>query len=1303
MVQSSVAITGVAADQTISGLDFRPNTGQLYTIGYNDSTGQARLYTVDLTTGVATAVGAAAVTLAPGMGRVSFDFNPTVDRIRVTGSNGANFRLHPVTGAIAATDSNLAFSATDINVSTTASIGAVAYTNSFPGTGTTTLFNYDANLNVLTTQNPPNAGTLNTVGSIGPGFIGLTTSSDLDIYFDPATRTNTAYLVRNDSSTASTTLYTVNLTNGSATSVCTLDTGVVVQYIAVQTKGVETAPLTGSLVYAVTANNNLISFDSENPSQLQSIVQVTGIVAGQVLCGLDFRPATGALYGLAYNATTGNAQIYTINPTTGVATAVSDAPVSLGTGLGSIGFDFNPVVDRIRVTGSNGSNFRINPITGAIASTDSTLNFAGGDVNQGNGSIGASAYTNSFLGTTATTLFNIAQGLSVLTTQNPPNNGVLNTVGTLGIQLDTTDRSFDLDILYDQTTQSNVAFLAANALGSNTDVLYQVNLTTGAATAVGSIGLGVRVKSIAVGLDSLPTPQDTTGVDLALTASVTPTNYVQYENVTYTITVTNMGTDTAHNVTVSAGLPNGVVYTSSTVSQGEYNLFFERFDVGTLAPGQSATLTLVLFPLVTDSSIVNFFQVMSADEDDTDSTPGNDTDNTPNEDDEALVTIIGPPQPPQGGTDADLSLFASVDSSNYNVYENVTYHLILVNNGPDAADSITVSAELPDGFVYAGDSIMGAGNAQYNLFFERWEIDYLEAGDTARLDLTLFPLADTSDAVTFFQVLTSGQDDPDSTPGNDTDNTPNEDDEALITIIGPPQPPQGGTDADLSLFASVDSSNYNVYENVTYHLILVNNGPDAADSITVSAELPDGFVYAGDSIMGAGNAQYNLFFERWEIDYLEAGDTARLDLTLFPLADTSDAVTFFQVLTSGQDDPDSTPGNDTDNTPNEDDEALITIFGQGEPPLVGGDSSDLSLSVTVDSSNYRAFKNVTYHVVVTNSGPDNADNISVSAELPEGFAYTSASTNSGQYNFVLGTWNLDLLANGDSAFMDYVVFPLVDTAAIVSYFQILTSDQDDSDSTPGNGANNTANEDDEVVVTILGAPQPPQGGTTADLSLFADIDSTDYNIFEDVTYHLYLVNNGPDAAAGITVSAGLPEGFAFTGDTTTVGQYDPFTGIWNVGYLANGDTAHLALTVFPLADSSDVTAYFEVITSDQDDPNSTPGNGDNDEDDQVTVTITPDFNGTEPVENRFGQGIYGDAVLYPVPATNFVSLRVNSLEAQESAVIYIFNQTGGLVRTQATTVVKGINVWTFEVSPLSAGVYFVKLPGASQALQFIKL
>ena len=137
----NVAVSGIAAGQSINGLDFRPNTGQLYALGYNQTSGEARLYTIDLNTGVATAVGASAITLRPNMGKVGFDFNPTVDRIRVTGSDNSNFRLHPVTGAIAATDMNLAFAAADVNASVNPSIGAVAYTNSFIGATSTTLFN----------------------------------------------------------------------------------------------------------------------------------------------------------------------------------------------------------------------------------------------------------------------------------------------------------------------------------------------------------------------------------------------------------------------------------------------------------------------------------------------------------------------------------------------------------------------------------------------------------------------------------------------------------------------------------------------------------------------------------------------------------------------------------------------------------------------------------------------------------------------------------------------------------------------------------------------------------------------------------------------------------------------------------------------------------------------------------------------------------------------------------------------------------------------------------------------------------
>ena len=47
---------------------------------------------------------------------IGFDFNPTVDRIRVVSSNDRNYRLNPNTGAIAFIDTNLAYAATDPNI-----------------------------------------------------------------------------------------------------------------------------------------------------------------------------------------------------------------------------------------------------------------------------------------------------------------------------------------------------------------------------------------------------------------------------------------------------------------------------------------------------------------------------------------------------------------------------------------------------------------------------------------------------------------------------------------------------------------------------------------------------------------------------------------------------------------------------------------------------------------------------------------------------------------------------------------------------------------------------------------------------------------------------------------------------------------------------------------------------------------------------------------------------------------------------------------------------------------------------------
>jgi uncharacterized repeat protein (TIGR01451 family) len=131
----------------------------------------------------------------------------------------------------------------------------------------------------------------------------------------------------------------------------------------------------------------------------------------------------------------------------------------------------------------------------------------------------------------------------------------------------------------------------------------------------------------------------TAGVDLELSITANNAQYQIYKNVTYTITLKNNGTQAATGISVSAKLPVGMVHTSSNATKGVYNLFFERWDVPVLQPGETATLTLVLFALVNNTNLTNFVQVTAQSQQDADSTPNNGVAPTPHEDDEAAVTL----------------------------------------------------------------------------------------------------------------------------------------------------------------------------------------------------------------------------------------------------------------------------------------------------------------------------------------------------------------------------------------------------------------------------------------------------------------------------------------------------------------------------------------------------------------------------------------------------------------------------------------------------------------------------------------
>ncbi|NJL21305.1 MAG: DUF4394 domain-containing protein, partial [Leptolyngbyaceae cyanobacterium SM1_3_5] len=213
-----VAVTGLPTGETLRSIDFRPATNQLFALST-----ASKLYTINLTTGGATPVSPTPLSPALTGTAVGLDFNPTVDRIRVVSDADENLRLNPDTGAIAGTDTPLAYAAGDVNAAANPTVTASAYTNNFSGSTATTLFGIDTALDVLVQQGSsngspvsPNTGTLFTVGALGGVNFGANTGFDI---LTDASSVNTAY------ATSGSSLFSVNLTTGATTNLGTVTVG----------------------------------------------------------------------------------------------------------------------------------------------------------------------------------------------------------------------------------------------------------------------------------------------------------------------------------------------------------------------------------------------------------------------------------------------------------------------------------------------------------------------------------------------------------------------------------------------------------------------------------------------------------------------------------------------------------------------------------------------------------------------------------------------------------------------------------------------------------------------------------------------------------------------------------------------------------------------------------------------------------------------------------------------------------------------------------------------------------------------
>ena len=438
----SYSITGLQSGENIISIDYRPATGQLYGLGST-----SRLYLINENSGLATPLGS--TSFAPQIGGTSssIDFNPTVDRVRLVSNNGQNLRLHPELGTVVATDGS-------INGVANTQIEAVAYTNSVSGSTSTQLYDIDYTTDKLYLQTPPNDGGLQEVGSLDVDFSGI---GGLDILPD----SNYAMAVNNNNNESR--LYTISLATGKAIWI-----GTFTQQIT------EVAFKSKPIAYATSSSNMLYRLNPINGTS--NSIALTGLNTNEQVVGLDFRPVNGALYAI-----TNQSRLLTINTSNGQVTAIGSglSPTLIGQ---DFGFDFNPTVDRIRLVSNTGQNLRLHPDLGTVVAID-------GSLNPGTPSVSAAAYTNSFAQTTSTQLFVIDTSNNNLYLQNPPNDGTLVLIGSLGVTASAMNG-------FDVGGNSNEGFAILNV--NNVQSVYKINLSSGLATKV--VDFSPNITAMALGL-----------------------------------------------------------------------------------------------------------------------------------------------------------------------------------------------------------------------------------------------------------------------------------------------------------------------------------------------------------------------------------------------------------------------------------------------------------------------------------------------------------------------------------------------------------------------------------------------------------------------------------------------------------------------------------------------------------------------------------------------------------------------------------------------------------------------------------
>jgi uncharacterized repeat protein (TIGR01451 family) len=609
-------------------------------------------------------------------------------------------------------------------------------------------------------------------------------------------------------------------------------------------------------------------------------------------------------------------------------------------------------------------------------------------------------------------------------------------------------------------------------------------------------------------------------IDLRITGSANPSPVLAGGELTYAIVVANQGTIAAQQVMVLDNLPGAVKLVSAAVSQGFVQPSMGstiRASFDTIAPGGSATLTIVVE--TSASSVGTITDTASVTSQQTDPTPGDETTTV-------TTTVLA---------DSDLALTMTASPNPVLAGSTLTYTMTVSNFGPDDASSVKVKLPLGAGvnFVSATPSI---GQASFNNGEVDITIDDLPANTPAAVQVVVQPMIAGSLSVT--GTVSSASLDPVS-----SNNT------ATATVVVNPS-----ADLGVTIAASTRPAAPNI--PFQYTVTATNAGPSGGTNVVVSDTLPLGVTFKSASSDQGITPTFLDGVVSMTIPNFNAGATANMTIVVDPAGPPGSSLTDLASVQGVEPDPSAA---------NNSAELVIAVKGV----------SDLGAAVVAQPSVVDVGQNIRYTLTVTNQGPNDEPDASVSCPIPPDATFVSAIASQGDtatYGDGLLTVDLEALASGATAQVTFVLTPLAAAAGqFTANFSVEGENLDPALTNNSAQATVQVNPASDLAVSILPGHSAPA-------------DQADW------TYTVVVTNLGLSDAVGVIAStAALPANVELVSESSSQGKSSvgPDGAVTaTLGTIFAGQSATLTMTVMPTSDAP-IPLQAEVQGG-EDDPD--PGN-----------------------------------------------------------------------------------------------------------------